>query len=131
MGKAREHAVKEVEKAKGERSKFTLAELAGANLRNVADPALRADIIKAREALQLEQQGERIKQRGGVGFFEQSQEAFSKAEKIRAGITSATESERFPFQSLDAGIKSIDESIDLLLSQAKSDGFVVQLKMRK
>ena len=131
MEKTREEAVKDVAKAKGERSKFTLAELAGANLRNVADPVLRGDIIKAREALQLEQQGERIKQRGGVGFFEQSQEAFSKAEKIRAGITSATESERFPFQSLDAGIKSIDESIDLLLSQAKSDGLIVQLKMRK
>jgi len=131
MEKTREQAVNDVAKAKGERSKFTLAELAGANLRNVADPVLRGDIIKAREALQLEQQGERIRQSGRVGFFEQSQEAFSKAEKIRAGITSATESERFPFQSLDAGIKSIDESIDLLLSQAKNDGLVVQLKMRR
>jgi hypothetical protein len=131
MEKTREEAVKDVAKAKGERSKFTLAELAGANLRNVADPVLRGDIIKAREALQLEQQGERIRQRGGVGFFEQSQEAFSKAEKIRAGITSATESERFPFQSLDAGIKSIDEKIASLVSQAGDDGIVVQLKLRK
>ena len=122
-------AVKAAEEARGERLKFTLAELSGANLRNVRDPALREDIMKAREVMQLEQQAGFLKQRGGVGDLAEAGKRLSMADKVRAGIKNISDTERFPFANMDSNIASIDETMELLLSQAKTDGLNVRAIM--
>jgi len=122
-------AVAAAEEARGERLKFTLAELSGANLRNVRDPALREDIMKAREVMQLEQQAGFLKQRGGVGDLAEAGKRLSMADKVRAGIKNISDTERFPFANMDSNIASIDETMELLLSQAKTDGLNVRAIM--
>ena len=122
-------AVAAAEEARGERLKFTLAELSGANLRNVRDPALREDIMKAREVMQLEQQAGFLKQRGGVGDLAEAGKRFSKAEQIRTGITNLNKGERFLFEQMDKGIQSIDDTMDVLLEAAKTDGLNVRAIM--
>ena len=122
-------AVAAAEEARGERLKFTLAELSGANLRNVRDPALREDIMKAREVMQLEQQGQFLKYRGGIGDDVEARKRFSKAEQIRTGITNLNKGERFLFEQMENGIQSIDKSMADLLSQAEKDGLNVRAIM--
>ena len=122
-------AVAAAAEARGERLKFTLAELSGANLRNVRDPALREDIMKAREVMQLEQQAGFLKQRGGVGDLAEAGKRLSMADKVRAGIKNISDTERFPFANMDSNIASIDETMELLLTQAKTDGLNVRAIM--
>lgn len=126
---SRATAVAAAAEARGERLKFTLAELSGANLRNVRDPALREDIMKAREVMQLEQQAGFLKQRGGVGDLAEAGKRLSMADKVRAGIKNISDTERFPFANMDSNIASIDETMELLLSQAKTDGLNVRAIM--
>lgn len=122
-------AVAAAEEARGERLKFTLAELSGANLRNVRDPALREDIMKAREVMQLEQQSQFLKYRGGVGDRDEAFKRSAKADQIRAGITNLNKGERFLFEQMENGIQSIDKSMADLLSQAEKDGLNVRAIM--
>ena len=122
-------AVAAANEARGERLKFTLAELSGANLRNVRDPALREDIMKAREVMQLEQQAGFLKQRGGVGDLAEAGKRLSKAEQIRTGITNLNKGERFLFEQMDKGIASIDDTMNVLLQSAKTDGLNVRAIM--
>mgnify|MGYP007100187359 CR=1 FL=1 len=98
-------------------------------VRNVRDPALREDIMKAREVMQLEQQGQFLKYRGGIGDDVEARKRFSKAEQIRAGITNLNKGERFLFEQMDKGIQSIDDTMDVLLQQAKTDGLNVRAIM--
>jgi hypothetical protein len=126
---SRATAVAAAEEARGERLKFTLAELSGANLRNVSDPALREDIMKAREVMQLEQQGQFLKYRGGIGDSDEARKRFNKAEQIRTGITNLNKGERFLFEQMDKGIQSIDDTMDALLESAKNDGLNVRAIM--
>ena len=122
-------AVAAAEEARGERLKFTLAELSGANLRNVRDPALREDIMKAREVMQLEQQAGFLKQRGGVGDLAEAGKRLSMADKVRAGIKNISDTERFPFANMDSNIASIDDTMNALLESAKTDGLNVRAIM--
>ena len=126
---SRATAVKAAEEARGDRLKFTLAELSGANLRNVRDPDLREDIMKAREVMQLEQQGQFLKYRGGVGDDIEARKRLTKADQIRAGITNLNKGERFLFEQMENGIQSIDKSMADLLSQAEKDGLNVRAIM--
>jgi hypothetical protein len=128
---SRATAVAAAKEARGERLNFTLAELSGANLRNVGDPTLREDIMKAREVLRLEQEAENLKQRGGVGWRDEAQKKLNQAEKVRAGIKNISEAERFPFKNIDSNIASIDLTMELLLSQAKNDGLNVRAIMAR
>lgn len=107
-----------LEKAKGERTKFSLAELAGANLRGVSDPQLREDILKAREVQQLEAKAQFLKNRGGEGDLAEAAKTFSLADKVRAGIQTATESERFPFKGLEDGVKESNRILDEINAKA-------------
>jgi hypothetical protein len=124
-------AVAAAKEARGERLNFTLAELSGANLRNIRDPGLREDIMKAREVMKLEQEAENLKQRGSEGWREEAQNRLNMAEKIRAGIKNISEAERFPFKNIDTNIANIDVTMELLLSQAKNDGLNVRAIMAR
>lgn len=124
-------AINAATEARGERLKFTLGDLAGANLRNVSDPTLRKDILAAREVSRLESQAGFLKNRGGVGDLAEAANRLSMADKVRAGITSIRDTERFPFANMDANISSIDESIAALLAQANEKGLNVQAIMAK
>ena len=129
MREGRVKAVAAAKEARGERLNFTLAELSGANLRNVGDPTLREDIMKAREVLRLEQEAENLKQRGGVGWRDEAQKKLNQAEKVRAGIKNISEAERFPFKNIDSNISSIDITMKGLLDQATKDGLNVRAIM--
>lgn len=122
-------AVGEAEAARGDRLKFTLGELAGANLRNVSDPQLRKDIMAAREVARLESQAGFLKNRGGVGDLAEAAKRLSVADKVRAGISSIRDTERFPFANMDSNIASIDDTMDALLEKAKTDGLNVRAIM--
>ena len=85
--------------------------------------------MKAREVMQLEQQAGFLKQRGGVGDLAEAGKRFSKAEQIRTGITNLNKGERFLFEQMDKGIQSIDDTMDVLLEAAKTDGLNVRAIM--
>lgn len=131
LGAQRTEAVAAAADARGERTKFTLEELAGANLRNIGSQSLRADVIAARQVRQLESQAGFLKFRGREGDIEQAKRLFSEADKVRAGIGSLAESERFPFKSIDEGIARVDEGIKELNAKAQGDGLKVKPVLAK
>lgn len=131
LGAQRIGAVAAAADARGERTKFTLEELAGANPRNIGSQSLRADVIAARQVRQLESQAGFLKFRGREGDIEQAKRLFSEADKVRAGIGSLAESERFPFKSIDEGIARVDEGIKELNAKAQGDGLKVKPVLAK
>lgn len=94
--RALEGRVAGVEASRGERTKYTLAELAGANLRGISDPKLRKDILAAREAVRLagdkdvDGLAQAAMKRGDRALAERY---FSQADKIKSGIGSLKQSE--------------------------------------
>jgi len=127
----RGQAVQAATDARAERTKFTNEQLVNANINNVKDPRLRADIIEARKAQALENRANFLKFRGGAGDLGEAGKLFSQAEKVRAGISSLSEAERFPFKSIDAGIASVDEAIRELNKKAEGDGLKVKAVLSK
>ena len=111
-----------LEAAIGEQTKFSLAELAGANLRGVRDPRLRADIIAARQAMEKERQAQWWKQSGRVGWEEMAQTRLLEADRLKSGIQSLSTQERYPFQSMADGINRVDDNIAELLRKSKEEG---------
>lgn len=108
QGDARARAVRAgaaLADAKGERTKFTIGELASANLRGVSDSRLREDIIAAREVQRLESRAMFLKNRGGVGDLEEAARTFSLADNVRGGIQSAKDSDRYPMKGLEQAQK--------------------------
>ena len=85
-----EGRVGDVESARADRTKFTLSELAGANLRGISDPKLRADIMGAREATRLGGLGDQARMRGDMAGAER---LFTKADAIKSGLTNLKSSE--------------------------------------
>lgn len=91
-----ESRVGEVESARADRSKFTLAELASANISRISDPKLREDILKAREAARLvgiDGKGglaEQARLRGDVAGAERM---FTKADALKSGLSFLKSSE--------------------------------------
>lgn len=126
MAGQRGGAVKAAEDARGERTKFSLEELTNLNPRFIGSAKLRADVFAAREARNLESRAGFLKFRGREGDLDQSKNLFIQADKVRAGITSLSESERFPFKSIDEGIASVDEAIRDLNKKAAGEGLVVK-----
>jgi len=91
-----EGRVAEVESSRADRTKFTLAELAGANLRGISDPKLRADIIEAREAARLvgvDGKGGLAEQARMRGDTAESERLFSRADAIKSRLSSLKSSE--------------------------------------
>lgn len=131
LNQQRGGAVKEAQDARAERTKFTLEELASANPRFIGSAQLRADAIAAREARRLESQAGFLKFRGREGDLDRAKELFSQADKVRAGIGSLAESERFPFKSMDEGIKRVDEAIRELNKKAEDEGLKVKPVLAK
>ena len=85
--------------------------------------------MAAREVSRLESQAGFLKNRGGVGDLAEAAKRLSVADKVRAGISSIRDTERFPFANMDANIASIDETMEALLTQARTDGLNVQAIM--
>ena len=113
--------------SKEDRSKFTLEELAKLNPRNLGGN-LRNEVFDAREVQRLESEGKRLRDRG---FFEDSQDAFNRADKLRAGMTDLQDKERFPFKSMEEGINKAEQHLAELLEKADGDGLNVQARMGK
>ena len=112
-----------------DRSRFSLQELADANLRGVSDPETRGDIMKAREVQRLMAEGERLRLSGRAGSREESLKAFSRADEIRRGIGSLKSEERLT--SMDKNIAEVNEGIKAFNNLASETGFVVRPLMGK
>lgn len=111
----------EAETMRGDRTKFTLAELAGANLRGIRDPKLRADILKAREVQRLEAQAGRILNTGDQAGAEA---VFSKADTLRSGIESLKSTERLT--DIFKATTTVADEIKKFNATAEGQGFKVQ-----
>lgn len=122
----RKEAVGALEAVRGEMTKFSLAELASADPRRIQDPALRAQARRAREVMIYQKQAEDWRNSGKVGWERMVQANMSEAEKLKAGMANLQDSERFPFRSMDDGIKRVDKSIAELLRKAKEEGLNMQ-----
>lgn len=97
-------AKKTLREAKEDRGKFTLEELATGNPRGVSDPKLREDMLLAQRAFLVEQRATfNRRQRGGS--LEEFNRQMDIAGQMRAGISNLTMSERFPFRSMEEGIR--------------------------
>lgn len=122
----RKEAVGALEAVRGEMTKFSLAELASADPRRIQDPALRAQARRARDVMIYQKQAEDWRNSGKVGWERMVQANMSEAEKLKAGMANLQDSERFPFRSMDDGIKRVDKSIAELLRKAKEEGLNMQ-----
>ncbi len=87
--------------AKQDRTAFSLEELANANLRGVSDPALRSDVMKAKQVRELEARAERERLSGKVGGLGRAQSLLEQADALRAGIKNLRSEEREIQQTKD------------------------------
>jgi hypothetical protein len=101
-----------LEKAKGDRLKFSAEEFRRANLRGISDPQLRSDLLAFRESESLKEQADAIRNSGRAGWKEEAAKLFNKADAVRAGITSLSDSDRFPFKALEDGVKESNKLLD-------------------
>lgn len=108
---------------KGDRSLFTLEELAGYNLNGFGSADVLEDAQKARQVLALQQQAESA--RFDFGNVERSKELFSQADAIRKTITNLKSTER-PFANMEEGIKSMKEQIATLVEKAAGEGIILK-----
>jgi len=106
-----------------------MEELAGANLRGVSDPALRSDILKARQVRELTGRAEQLRLSGRAGSLQQAAELFTRADQIRQGITSLRSEERLT--SMDRNISEVNEGIKAFNNLASETGFIVRPLMSK
>ncbi len=104
-----------------DRTKFTLAELSGANLRGISDRKLRADILKAREVQRLETEAGRLLYRGERAGAEAM---FSKADTLRAGIEALKSAERLT--DIFKATQEVSAEIRKFNSLAENEGFYVR-----
>lgn len=112
-----------------DRTRFSMEELAGANLRGVSDPALRSDILKARQVRELTGRAEQLRLSGRAGSLQQAAELFTKADQIRQGITSLRSEDRLT--SMDRNIAEVNEGIKAFNNLASETGFIVRPLMSK
>jgi hypothetical protein len=112
-----------------DRARFSLDELANANLRGVRDPGTRADIIKAREVRDLQAKAERERLSGAVGSRERALAFLSRADTIRQGITSLKSDERLT--SIDRSLLEMKENEKLMLHYYEDAGVLVRPIMAK
>jgi len=112
-----------------DRTRFSMEELAGANLRGITDPALRSDILKARQVRELTGRAEQLRLSGRAGSLQQAAELFTKADQIRQGITSLRSEERLT--SMDKNIAEVNQGIQEFNNLAKETGFYVRPLMGK
>lgn len=115
--------------AKGDRSKFTLAELAEGNPGGVVNDTVRQDIFKAREVRRLENLGEENRLR--FGDSETASKLFGQADEIRKTITSLRTDERFPFKGMEDALKDLRAEHAKLVAMAADEGINLKaIKMR-
>ena len=107
-----------------DRTRFTMEELAGANLRGVSDPALRSDILKARQVRELTGRAEQLRLSGRAGSLQEAADLFTRADQIRQGITSLRSEERLT--SMDKNIAEVNQGIREFNNLAKETGFIVR-----
>jgi hypothetical protein len=112
-----------------DRARFSLDELANANLRGVRDPGTRADIIKAREVRDLQARAERERLSGAVGSRERALDFLSKADKLRQAITSLRSDERLT--SIDRSLLEMKENDKQILHYYENAGVLVRPVMAK
>ena len=112
-----------------DRARFSLDELANANLRGVRDPGTREDIIKAREVRDLQAKAERERLSGAVGSRERALAFLSRADTIRQGITSLKSDERLT--SIDRSLLEMKENEKLMLHYYEDAGVLMRPIMAK
>jgi hypothetical protein len=115
---------KELTAAREDRTKFTLGELAGANVRGVSDPALRADIMKAREVQRLQGQAERLRLSGRAGSIGEAQGLLNRADELRQSIGSLRSEERLT--NMDRNIADTKQAIREMNTLSKETGIKVR-----
>jgi hypothetical protein len=127
---SRADAVSDLATTKGDRSRFTLQELADlpVNLRfdrlggfmggNVTGD-MANQILTARNIEQMEARARRLAESGN---FDGSQDLLSRADKLRSGLTALTDKDRFPFKSLEKSVAEQTDTLKELLRKAKEEG---------
>lgn len=108
---------------KGDRSLFTLEELAGYRQNGFGSSDVLADAEKARQVIALQRQAESA--RYDFGNVGRSQELFGQADAIRKTISNLKSTER-PFAGMEEGIKSMKEQIAALNEKAAGEGIVLK-----
>lgn len=119
------NARQSLETAKGDRAKFTLAELANYNVNGFAQGNVREDAIKARRVTQLLQQAESA--RFNFGDIERSKELFAQADKLRNEISSLRTNERNPFGAMEQGLDGMKTELADLNKMASEAGIRIKI----
>ena len=110
--------IKSMAQTKGDRSQFTIDELATGNAAGVVNESVRQDIFRAQEFKRLQEQAEQARMRGDVAG---SGNLFSQADKVRDSITNLKSTER-PFKGMEDGIKDMKTQIMELNEKAANEG---------
>ena len=108
---------------KGDRSMFTLDELANYRQGGFGSKDVLADAAKARQVMELQRQAESA--RFDFGNVGRSQELFGQADAIRKTISNLKSTER-PFANMEEGIKGMKEQIAALNEKAAGEGIVLK-----
>lgn len=127
---SRADAVSDLQTAKGDRSRFSLQELAslpvnmqfdrlGGFMGSNVTGDMANQIQTARNIQQMEARAKKLSE---AGKFDDSQTLLDKADKLRSGLSALTDKERFPFKSMEKSIMEQTDTLKELLRKADEEG---------
>ena len=105
--------------AKGDRSKFSLSDLADVSVGYNTTRDMRKQVMTAREIERLEKRG---RFEASLGLGKDSEADFGRADKLRSGLSALTESDRLPFKSLEKSAAEQAKALNKLLEKASGEG---------
>lgn len=112
----------ELATAKADRGKFDLHGLADVSVGFNTTANMRKQVVTAREIERLEIRG---KWSASLGWTKDSEASFSRADKLRAGLSALTDSDRFPFKSLEKSAAEQTKSLEKLVDKASGEGIKI------
>jgi hypothetical protein len=117
--------------ARGDRSRFSLSELAGMPVIRGAGwgrwfanntDAMAGQIMQARQVMMLEGRAEQLARFGNLAG---SQELYDRADKLRSGLTALRDSDRYPFRAMEHNATEQTKALNELVTAAKRDGIQI------
>jgi hypothetical protein len=123
------NADKALSRAKGERTKLTLEQLANVNA--PVGSFMFRESLKANQILALEASAEAAKSNPTFANMMQAERSIAMADQMRASLKNVLQSEARPFESLEDAARSSADALGELLKMTKGSGLPVQAKNAK
>lgn len=114
--------VSQLNTARGDRTHFTLQDLASIRTDRNTTWDMRGQIFQARQVMGMENRARNL---AAHGYGKEADELMGQADKIRGGLSALTSQEREPFAAMEKSLDKVDKNIDELVRKATAGGIKI------